>query len=188
MKIFGLLIFVFILSLSVFSQDAEPNIELPSNFQYKRETGEKSGLPSFYVVPSNESMASDAGRGNTFEALGAMIQPERDVYGLMFLNAKTTYQFSTNRNKSCTVTADGEKFEYHRFMQGPKQVVGRLKFESVNIAIDKKAFEKITYADDVTIRCGVVLYNLDADNIDALKYLANEAEADLERRNIKLPK
>lgn len=137
-------------------------------------------------MPDSEAMADDALRGSSFEALGAVVQPELDLYGLVFVNAKRAYQFSSNRNKSCTITADGEKFEYPKFLPGAKALVGRLKIETVNIKINKKTFDKIVDSDDVTIRCGVVMYNLDADNIDALRYLANEADADLERRGIKL--
>lgn len=171
-----ILFFLLVFSLSVFSQ------ELPSNFEFKRETGQETGIPFFHIVPSTESVAYDAGLGNTFEALGVIAQPERDKYGVMLMNAKPTYQLSTGKNKSCTLIIDEEKFEYPRFTLGAKNIVGKLRIETVAFQIDRNTFEKLAKGDDITIRCGIVSYNLDQDNIDALRYLANEIEKDLARR------
>ncbi len=155
---------------------------LPSNFDFKRDTGQVSGLPIFILTPSVDSVAYDAMNGNTFEVLSAIAQPDANKFGISFMNAKKTYQFSTNRNKSCTLTIDKENFEYPKYTMASKNVLAKLRIETAVFSINKEVFEKLVKADDVLIRCGIVKYNLDQDNIDALRYLSDQIEQDSSRK------
>ena len=66
---------------------------LPTNFTYKRETGEKTGIPIFMLQQNVDAVAFDAKHGNGFEALGAIIQPERDKYGSVFITLRGGFSF-----------------------------------------------------------------------------------------------
>ncbi len=55
------LLFILLLSLAVCGQN------LPSNFEYQRETGQTTGVPIFNLTPSADAMAGDALLGKTFE-------------------------------------------------------------------------------------------------------------------------
>lgn len=160
--------FVLCLSLNTLAQ------ELPVNFEFKRETGQETGIPYFILMPRLEAITYDAMRGSTFEALGAMVQPERNKYGLLFFNAKEEYQLHLQKEKNVVLQIDGEEFKIPEYILGERKVVGRLKMETATIVIDKKIFEKLVKADDVIIRVGSIAYNLDQDNIDALHYYSAE--------------
>lgn len=174
MKIFNAAIVFLIFVAAAFAQ------ELPSNFSFKRETGEKSGLPFYTLAVSTESLAYDAGQGNSFEALGALVQPERGSYSLILMNAKPKYEFS--ENTACTLTVGSEDFGYKKTILAARDRVGKLFVENIGLEIKKDVFFKLVKANDVTIRCGTVTYNLDKDNIDAIRYLGSEIEADLTSR------
>lgn len=155
---------------------------LPSNFHLERETGPKTGFPVVLLTPSAESIAFDAMRGNVFEALGGITEPDLDIYQLTFVNAKKTYQLSTGADKSCTVTADEAKYNYPRFKVIQKAPLGKLLLETVQFKVKKEEFEKVLKAKDVLIRCGKVVYDLDQDNIDALHYMAAVIEQAMAER------
>lgn len=156
--------------------------ELPSNFEFKRETGQGTGVPYFILIPRLEAMTYDALRGSTFEALGALVQPERNKYGLLFFNAKEEYQLERQKDKGVILQIDNDVITIPEYTLGKRDVVGRLKVETASIVIDKGIFEKLIRASDVIIRVGVVTYNLDQDNIDALRYYAAVIAKDIERR------
>jgi hypothetical protein len=162
--------------------------ELPINFEFKRETGQETGVPLFILIPRTEAMEYDANRGSTFEGLGMLTQPERDKYGLVFFNAKADYQLSTQKEKGVMLQIDGEDFKIPEYKIVNQAIVGRLKIESSAIAIDKKIYEKLVKANDITIRVGIVIYNLDQDNIDALHYYGAQVEKDITRRTRRSPK
>ena len=160
--------------------------EIPSNFEFKRETGQVSGAPIFSLRPSVEAMTYDMTLGSTFEALGLLVQPDRNKYGVLFFNAKKTYEFVNSRDKSCLLQIDGSKTNFSSFTHLGKGKAGMLRLETVMINLDKDVFWKLMAADDVVARCGKVFYNLDQDNIDAFRYFASEVKKDLERRKIKI--
>lgn len=155
---------------------------MPANFTYKRETGQESGKPMFSLMPSDISMSYDGQNGKTFEALGATVQPERDIFGLIFMNAKTSYQFARSKDKSCTLTIDQVSTEAGPYLPGLKARVGQLYLEAVGFKISGEVFWNLVKAKDVTIRCGPVTYNLDGDNIEALAAFGAEVQKDLDRR------
>lgn len=167
---------VLLLSLQTFAQ------ELPPNFEFKRETGQVTGVPLFILIPRDEAIMYDAMRGSTFEALGALTQPERNKYGLMFINAKADYQLHLQKEKGVVLKIDGEDFKIPEYTTSVRRVVGLLKIETATIVIDQKIFEKLAKASDVIIQVGIVIYNLDQDNIDALHYYAAEIKRDIARR------
>jgi hypothetical protein len=156
--------------------------ELPLNFEFKRETGQKTGVPIFSLMPRAEAVEYDAMRGSTFEALGALTQPERGKYGLIFINAKEEYQLHLQKEKGVVITVDGEEFIIPEYITNVRGAAGQLKIESATIVISEKIFENLVKASDVVIRVGVVIYNLDQDNIDALHYYGAEIKRDLARR------
>lgn len=167
---------------------ASAQIKLPPNFEYKRETGQETGVPYFILLPRLEAMNYDGWRGSSFEALGSIVQPERDKYGLVYFNAKEQYQFHQQKEKGVAIKIDGEEIKISEYAIGEQRTVGLLKLETAIITIDKKIFEKLVKAKDVIIRAGIVAYNLDEDNIDALHYFAAEINRDLVRRKKTLPK
>jgi hypothetical protein len=175
-KTAGFLLLTLIISAAGFAQ------ELPSNFTYKRETSEDTGLPFFSLMPDENAMAYDAMRGSTFEALGAMVEPESDIYGLVFVNAKKTYEFTLSRDKSCLLRIDAAEFKYARYTPTFKTKIGQLRIESVAFKINADVYKKIVAANDVFVRCGRTNYSLDQDNIDALRYFGTEVAKDLTRR------
>jgi hypothetical protein len=178
LKSVKIILLILMLSTIGFSQT------LPSNFQYKRETGEQTGIPSFSLFANEESIGYDALRGNTFEALGALIQPERDIYGLIFLNAKPKYQLSLQKANGVVLKINGQEIIIPNYSLGFKRRVGRLNIETAIIKIDKSIYEKLIKANDVFISVGIVKYSLDQDNIEALQYFGNEVEKDLKRRKV----
>ena len=155
---------------------------LPPNFEFKRETGQETGVPYFYLVPREEAMSYDSMRGSTFEALGAMIQPERGKYGLLFYNAKPQLQLRKDDKRGVLLKVDGEEIKVESYAPMVSKDLGLLKLEMAAIVIDRATYSKIVKADDVFIRVGSVAYSLDQDNIDALRYFAAEVERDLTRR------
>jgi len=155
---------------------------LPVNFEFKRETGQETGVPYFILTPREEAMSYDAERGSTFEALGMLTQPERDKFGLMFLNAKKDFQLQGQKDKGVLLRIDGEEFKIRDYKVVASKQVGLLRIESAVVAVDRKIFEKLVKANDVFIRVGVVAYSLDQDNIDALHYYGAEIEKDIARR------
>lgn len=173
----------FIILILAFAVQISYAQNLPSNFTYKRETGQETGVPIFTLVADTDAIAYDGANGNTFEALGALVQPERDKYGLMFLNAKKTYELQSQKAKGVTLTIDGEKFEIKTYSIVAKNIVGKLRMEFAAIVIDKNMFDKLVKANDVIIRVGKVIYNLDQDNIDAFQYFGKEIEKDIQRRS-----
>ena len=161
---------------------------LPSNFTYKRETGQETGVPIFILNLSQDSIVYDSLNGNTFEALCALVQPERDKYGLMFFNVKTKYELHLKKNTGVTITINDENFEIETYTITGKRRLDKLYGETATIVINKTIFDKLIKADDVLIRVGTVKYNLDQDNIDAFHYFGKEIEKDIERRKPKQTK
>lgn len=175
-KFSSVTVFVLIVVLTVFPQ------KLPENFEYKRETGQESGVPYFMLTPRIEAMTYDAVRGNTFEALGALVQPERDKYGLIFYNAKESYQLQRQKAKGATLRVDGVEYKIPNYVMGEQKQVGRLKLETATIPIGSALFWKLAGAKDVFSRVGSVAYSLDEDNVVALQYYAAEIKKDIARR------
>jgi hypothetical protein len=173
------LIFLGILCVPALGQE-----ELPSNFFIKRETDQQTGNPIFLLSAHPDSIAYDAVNGNTFEALGAVVQPDIGKYVITLMNAKKAYQMTTGRDKSCSVTIDAENFSYPKFIWGAggRARAGKLRIETVLFAVKRDVFDKLLEGNDIRIRCGSVRYNLDQDNIDALRYFGREVAADSERR------
>jgi hypothetical protein len=157
--------------------------KLPPNFEMKRETGQVTGVPVFTLVPSNDAMAFDIERGSTFEALGALVQPERDKFGLLFYNVKKEYQLGQQKRKSVTLRIDGEEFIYDEYLVSEHQPLGSLKMEIAGVQINRTVFERLVKANDVFIRVDDARYSLDQDNIDALRYFGAEIEKDIARRS-----
>lgn len=157
--------------------------ELPGNFRFKRETGQETGVPVFILVPREEAMAYDAERGNTFEAVGMLCQPEREKFGILFFNAKEQLQLQGQEQKGVLLRIDGEEFKFAEYLPQKAEQAGKLKIEGATIAIDRKIFEKMVKADDIFIRVGAAMYSLDQDNIDALHYYGAEIAKDLARRS-----
>ena len=60
---------------------------------------------------------------------------------------------------------------------GQRQV-GQLYMETAVIQISKEVLGKLLRAERVTAQCGMVVYELDRDNVEALKYLAEQIEKD----------
>jgi hypothetical protein len=156
--------------------------QLPVNFEYKRETGQETGLPYFTLTPRREAMAYDAARGSTFEALGAMVQPEAAKYGLIFYNAKESHQLHLQKEKGVLLKVDGEEFRIPEYTVHEQTSAGRLKFEGASIVVNGLIFWKLATAKDVFIRVGTVAYSLDEDNIEALHYFAEAVARDVARR------
>ena len=156
--------------------------ELPSNFLFKRETGQKTGIPVFQLIAHPDAIAYDAIYGNGFEALGLTLQPERNIYGVSFMNAKRRYQISILKRKRCSLNLDGKIFNFRKVFTATRNKVGKLRVEVVGYKINKEIYDKLVGANEVIARCGKVAYNLDKDNIDAIRYVAEEARKDLERR------
>jgi hypothetical protein len=162
-----------------------PAQELPINFEYKRETGQETGVPIFSLMPRSEAMDYDARRGSTFEALGMLTQPERDKFGLIFINVKNEYELSRRKEKGVLLRIDGEEFKIPTYLITTSSELGLLKFEAAGIQISRLIFMKLVEANDVFIRVGDVAYNLDEDNILALHYYGSEIKRDLARRQKK---
>ncbi len=156
--------------------------DLPRNFRYKRETGQDTGVPVFSLVPNEEAMAYDGDHGNTFEAVGMLTQPEREKFGIVFINAKATAQLQGQKEKGVLLRIDGEEFKIADYTIVASETLGKLSVESAAITIDRNIFQKLVKADDIFIRVGVAMYSLDQDNIDALHYYGAEIERDLKRR------
>jgi|GEM_PF-4107808 len=159
--------------------------ELPSNFKYKRETGQTTGVPMFDLTTDSDSVAYDAINGNGFEALLADIQPERGKYGLLFMNAKPRRSLLFGASKSCVLKIGGEAAAVKTLSSLPARRLSLLFIESIILQVDLPIWQKLVSANDVFIKCGNVSYNLDQDNIDAFHWFGKEVERDLERRKAK---
>ena len=153
-------------------------IELPSNFRYRRELGEVTGLPVYILMPEDEAMEADAQRGNVFQALGVLAQPEANKVGLTLINAQTQYQLQINQTKGAYITIGTEVIHIPDYQVLLKRDIGKLKMETAAIKISNDILWKLVKADRITVQCGMVVYELDQDNIDALKYLAAQIEKD----------
>ncbi len=156
---------------------------LPSNFEYKRETGQETGVPMFTLKTNDESVAYDASTGNGFEALGALVQPERGKYGLMFMNAKPKSTLLFGNSKTCSMKISGESTNVKPLKSLPAKKLGKLLVEFMIIELDREAYDRLVIANDVFIKCGKVSYSLDQDNIDALQWFGTQVNLDLKRRN-----
>ena len=55
-------------------------------------------------------MASDAAEGKVFQALGVMVQPAMNKFGLALVNAQTQYQLHINKAKGAVITLGQEVF------------------------------------------------------------------------------
>ncbi len=170
------IIAVLFLSISTFAQT------LPQNFEYKRQTGQVDGIPIFLLMPRSEVVTQNAARGNTFESLGAIAQPEADIFILVFYNAKKTLQLHLQQEKGALLKIDGIEFKVSEYKLGDQSSVGQLNLESARIPIDKTIFWRIGAAKDVFVRIGNVSYNLDEDNINALHYYSAQITKDIARR------
>jgi hypothetical protein len=158
-------------------------IELPSNFSYTRQLGEQTGLPYYTLMPDDEAMASDAKEGKVFQALGVMVQPAMNKFGLALINAQTQYQLHINKTKGAVITLGQEVFRIPEYEIASRKDVGRLKIETAAIKIPYDVFAKLLKSDRVTIQCGSVIYELDQDNIEALKYLGQQIAAEPKPKN-----
>lgn len=179
LKIFLVSILGCVIAITGFAQ------KLPVNFEYKRETGQESGVPYFILTPRTEAMSYDAARGSTFEALGALAQPEKDKYGLIFYNAKDSYQLHLQKEKGVLIRIDGEEYKVADYTLGEQSKIGRLKLEAATIGVNGSLFWKIVNASDVFIKVGLVSYSLDGDNVEAMHYYAAEIKKDIARRRAK---
>lgn len=153
-------------------------IELPSNFRYRRELGETTGLPVYILMPEEEAMEADGEKGNVFQALGVIAQPAANKVGLTLVNAQTQYQLNINQTKGAYLTIGTEVIHIPDYQVLLKRDVGKLKIETAAIKISNDILWKLVKADRITVQCGMVIYELDQDNIDALKYLAAQIEKD----------
>jgi hypothetical protein len=158
-------------------------VELPSNFSYSRQLGEQTGLPYYSLMPDDEAMANDAAEGKVFQALGVMAQPAANKFGLALINAQTQYQLHINKTKGAIITVGREVFRIPEYEIALMKEVGRLKFETAAIKISSELFAKLLKSDQVTIQCGSVIYELDQNNIDALKYLGQQIAAEPKSKN-----
>jgi hypothetical protein len=170
---------VLLTTLAVSGQD------LPSNFEYKRETGPKTGVPMFSLSTNNESVTYDAIEGNPFEALLLEVQPERGKYGLLYVNAKPRRSLLFGKSKSCSMKIDGDGVSVKVLQGMPPKRLSRLLVEYMILQIDREVFEQLVTANDVFVKCGNVGYSLDQDNIDALHWFGAEITRDLKRRAAK---
>ena len=153
-------------------------IELPSNFRYRRELGEQTGLPFYTLMPDEDAMAADAEKGNVFQALGVMAQPTANKFGLALINAQTQYQLHINQSKGAYLTLGKELIHIPEYQILLRKEIGKLKMETAAITISNEIFSKLLKSDQITVQCGSVIYELDQDNIDALKYLAQQIGKD----------
>lgn len=176
------LLTVFLISL--FAVGVVAQVKLPSNFTFSRVTGQTSGLPGFLLGLAPESIEYDLLKGNEFEALTATLQPERDVYVLVFVNCKTQLSLRKSISKGATLAIDGEKIKIPKYrLKGEiRRKALKVGVEIAEFDIDKRTFVLLVNADDVTVQVGSVMYNLDEDNLLALRYLAFEVNKDLKRR------
>ena len=158
-------------------------VELPSNFSYSRQLGEQTGLPYYTLMPDDEAMANDAAEGKVFQALGVMVQPAMNKFGLALVNAQTQYQLHINKAKGAVITLGQEVFRIPEYEIALRKEVGRLKFETAAIKISQELFTKLLKSDRVTIQCGSVIYELDQDNIEALKYLGQQIAGEPKLKN-----
>lgn len=155
-----------------------PLIELPSNFHYVRELGKDTGLPIHTLTPDNEAMAAAAANGEEFQALGVIAQPEANKVGLIFFNAARQYQLQISQAKGFHLIVEKEVFDIPSYLLSEQREFGKLKFEMAGIQISTELLWKLVKAEHVTAQCGSVVYELDRDNIEALKYLATQMEKD----------
>jgi hypothetical protein len=158
-------------------------IELPSNFSYRRQLGEQTGLPYYSLMPDDEAMANDAAEGKVFQALGVMAQPGMNIFGLALINAQTQYQLHINKAKGAVITVGREVFRIPEYEIALRKEVGRLKFETAGIKISPDLFARLLKSDQITIQCGSVIYELDQDNIEALKYLGQQIAVEPRPKN-----
>ena len=129
-------------------------------------------------MPEDEAMAADAEKGNVFQALGVIAQPAANKVGLTLINAQTQYQLHINQTKGAYITIGTEVIHIPYYQVLQKRDIGKLKMETAAIKISNDILWKLVKADRVTVQCGMVIYELDQDNIDALKYLAAQIEKD----------
>lgn len=157
---------------------------LPPNFEYKRETGHDTGVPVFRLGPSPVAMAYDAERGESFEALAALVQPERDKFGVILFNCKRQRQLSESTDKTVVFILDGVKNTFKTPYTVMPQTIskGELTVEMAGLQISRQTFLDLLKAKDISVQFGKALYNLDKDNIAALRYFASEIDKDLKRR------
>lgn len=101
--------------------------------------------------------------------------------GLIFINAQTERQLSTQTDKSVLITYDSKQlkdiqFEYIGAEEETDETV--IKTEGATFLIGLKDLLEIIKADSVNARFGAVSYRLDKDNIAAFHYLAEQIEKD----------
>lgn len=158
-------------------------IELPSNFSYSRELDKEKGMPAYTLMPDSTAMAEDAKDGMVFQALGVMAQPEISKYTLALINAQMEYQLHRDQDKGAVIKIDQEVIRIPQYGLLLKKEIGLLKMETAAVTISKDVFAKLLKADRITIQCGSVIYELDRDNIEALKYLGQQISMESKPKN-----
>ena len=123
-------------------------------------------------------MEADAQRGNVFQALGVLAQPEANKVELTLINAQIQYQLHINQTKGAYITIGTEVIHIPDCQVLLKRDIGKLKMETAAIKISNDILWRLVKADRITVQCGMVIYELDQDNIEALKYLATQIEKD----------
>jgi hypothetical protein len=155
-----------------------PLIELPSNFHYNRELGKDTGLAVYTLTPDDETMAAATANGEEFQALGVLAQPDAKKVGLIFYSAARQFQLQINQAKGFYLTMDKEVVHVPTYLITGQREAGKLKMEVAGVQISNEVLWKLLRAEHVTAQCGMVVYELDRDNIEALRYLAIQIEKD----------
>lgn len=153
-------------------------VELPSNFHYVRTPGRQAEPSSYVLTPDEGAMDAAGGAGEEFQALGVTAQPEANKAAIIFYNAAKQFQLQTAREKGFRLTIERQSFNIPAYQVEEQKDLGKLKLETARIQITKEILWKLVNADHVTAQCGTVIYELDRDNIEALKYLATQIEKD----------
>jgi hypothetical protein len=157
---------------------------LSSSFSFSREPN-RAGSIDYVLKPIvDEIHKKIGGPDRAYQALGALARPKNLAAVLLFANAQRESQLSTQSDKSVFIKAGSLEFNYPEYVLAAKsESESPIRLEIANVLISLQDFLKIATANSVSVKFGAVTYQLDKDNLEALRHMATEIETDQKKTN-----
>jgi hypothetical protein len=139
------------------------------------------GTTDYVLRPIVEEIhKSVGGSDKPFQIVGVVARPSKEAAVLLFANAQKELQLYTQADTSVVITIDSValgnlKYELAAKNEDPTRTV---KLEIANVLITLRDLQKISSANSVVVKFGAVVYQLDKENREALRYLVAEIEKD----------
>lgn len=149
------------------------------SLQFIREPN-KAGSLDYVLKPIvDEIHKKIGGADKPYRILGAVARPDSQKAVLMFVNAQGAFQLNAEKDSSVVINADSLEIgniKYELAARGDDKP--GIKLEIANVLVTFSDFQKIARARSVMVNFGGVAYELDKENLNALRYMATEIEKD----------